>query len=385
MVFDQIILTTTPGLESLLIDELAEFSVPALSYAVGAVVCEQCSVEDLLFLNYASRLTHAVYIGLGKTQIPLDASKDDIKARAEALVAEMAFSFWEAEALFCVRAYRRGHQTFTSLDVEQSFAGALNRRRQALVGSTWRAHLKEPTFAFDVFVNDQDVWLGLSTTGADLRNRISLPFVHYAPLDRVLAAGLLRVSQLTVGDAVLDPMCGGGNILLEAIDLIRGDAPQRRRSQFAFLQHPYFQNEIWEAAKTRYISHTLPLKLWAADRFGGKVSGLQENLRAYEAEAMVQVHVGSAAHMDYIDAGVVNKIVVNPPYGVRISNTKEVSSLYTAFAKCSASKQIQQVVAITPRHKTWDDALHAAGYQRSLFMPVVYGDMPAFVTRHELV
>lgn len=385
MVFDPLILTTTPGLESLLVDELREFGIAASPFAVGAVACKQRAVEDILFLNYASRLTHTVYMGLGSTQIPLDATKDDIKMIADALVAAMEFPFWEEEALFCVRAYRRGHQTFTSLDVEQAVAGALNRRRKGMVGSGWRAHLKEPTFAFDVFVNDKDVWLGFNTTGPDLRNRFPLPFVHYAPLDRVLAAGLLRVSHLVDGDVVLDPMCGGGNVLLEAIDRLRGDAPQRRRSHFAFLRHPYFQNAVWEAAKDRYPSHAIHLKLLAADRFGGKISGLQENLRAYEAESLVQAHVGSAAHMDYIDVDTVNKIVVNPPYGVRISNTKEVSSLYTAFAKCSASKNIKQVVAITPRHKTWDDALHAAGYQRSLFMPVMYGDMPAFVTRHELV
>lgn len=381
MAFKQLILTTTPGLEEFLIQELSEFGIKAEPFAFGAVVCRNRGAEDVLFLNYASRLIHAVYVGLGSSTV----TTDDVQALAEQIVASAEFPFWDVDVLFCVRAHRRGQHSFTSVDLERAVAGAMNRRRKALTGATWRANLREPTFAFDVFVHETEVWFGFNTTGSDLRDRIQLPFVHYAPLDRVLGAALLRVSELTDGDSLLDPMCGGGNVLLEAIDRMRGDAPQRRRADFAFLRHPYFRDEDWEAAEARYQQKKMHLQLMAGDRFGGKIAGLQKNLRAYEAIDLVKAYAGCAAHMDYLDVGAVNKVVVNPPYGVRISSTKEVSSLYTAFAQCCAVKKIQQVVAVTPRHKTWEEAFHTAGYERSLFRPVVYGDMPAFVTKHILV
>ncbi len=381
MVFKELILTTTPGLEEFLVQELAAFGMEAKPYAFGAVACANRSAEDILFLNYASRLTHAVYIGLGSTRI----ESDDVQVLAEQIVGGAEFPFWDADILYCVRAYRRGTHAFTSVELERAVAGAVNRRRKTITGGTWRANLKDPTFLFDVFVHENNVWFGFNTTGSDLRNRIQLPFVHYAPLDRVLGAALLRAGQLKDDDTLLDPMCGGGNVLLEAIDLMRGDAPQRRRADFAFLRHPYFRDEDWEAAEKRYERKTMRLQLMAADRFGGKIAGLQENLRAYDAIELVKTHVGSAAHMDYLDVGAVDKIVVNPPYGVRISSTKEVSSLYTGFAQGCAAKKVRQVVAITPRHKTWEEAFHAAGYERSLYLPVVYGDMPAFVTKHTLV
>ncbi len=140
-----------------------------------------------------------------------------------------------------------------------------------------------------------------------------------APLNEVLAAGLVLLSDWKGEKPFFDPMCGSGTILIEAGMIARKMAPQLKRRYFGFKTWKDFDKTLWEKIVADAKSKVTPLQV---DILGADISERTleiavNNIERAGLEEDIELLVGDffeqAAPVE--EAGC---IVVNPPYGERL-------------------------------------------------------------------
>ncbi len=92
--------------------------------------------------------------------------------------------------------------------------------------------------------------LYLDTSGEPLFKRGWRAGATEAPLRENLAAGIVMLTGWRPDEALLDPMCGGGTLLIEAAAMARGRAPGARRA-FGFEKLAVFDPKVWESVQTQ--------------------------------------------------------------------------------------------------------------------------------------
>ncbi len=169
--------------------------------------------------------------------------------------------------------------------------------------------------------------LYIDLTGAPLNRRGYRVEPAAAPINENLAAGLLRLAGWTPDQPLLDPMMGGGTLLLEAGLMALNRAPGMKR-HFAFENLTSFDKVEWtrlrkdaeaEAQEPRHLA------IYGCDNDPAMVRATGLNLRAAGLLDCIAIDEGDALEVPAPeDHGV---IVSNPPYGVRLS-VEDMAALY---------------------------------------------------------
>lgn len=169
--------------------------------------------------------------------------------------------------------------------------------------------------------------LSVDSSGALLHRRGYRLAGAKAPLRETLAAGILLASGWDTGTMLLDPFCGSGTIPIEAALWASGRAPGLQR-RFAFMDWPTFDERTWRAllAQARAAVHP-PLKpILASDRDAGAIEMAQAN--AERAGVAPYIEFSRRAVSAITPPDETGWVVTNPPYGVRISEGKDLRNLY---------------------------------------------------------
>ncbi len=183
---------------------------------------------------------------------------------------------------------------------------------------------------------DKDVCvLDVDACGAPLHRRGWRFATGKAPLRETLAAGLLRASGWDGRSPLLDPFCGSGTIAIEAALTARGVAAGGKRA-FAYQHWPGYDAQAdAEATATAHAAPQAP-RVLASDRDEGAIEAARANAaRAGVADAIeFSVRAVSAVEPPRGPGWV----VTNPPYGVRVSEGKDLRDLYAGFGKSLRAK-----------------------------------------------
>jgi putative N6-adenine-specific DNA methylase len=187
---------------------------------------------------------------------------------------------------------------------------------------------QHPRIRIDAFLDTETVIFYLDTSGDPLFKRGYRQSTVDAPLRENLAAGLLRLAGWSPADPLLDPMCGGGTIALEAALIGRRIAPGLGRP-FAFEDFSFHRAGTWNSIRdasraTQQARVQAPIH--ASDRDPRAVqiawgvfqkAGVADDIRLTQEDVLA------------IDAPAPHGvIVINPPYGVRLSNPGELDGFY---------------------------------------------------------
>lgn len=185
-----------------------------------------------------------------------------------------------------------------------------------------------PDIKLDAFLDQNTVTFYLDTSGEPLFKRGHRIGSVEAPLRENLAAGILRLAGWTANDALLDPMCGGGTIPLEAALMARQIAPGISRN-FAFERLLVHDAARWEqqrdAARAKQMA-AAPAAIYASDRDPAMVKIAQRTFQDAGVTGEIQLKQGDVLELDAPSAQGV--MVINPPYGVRLSRPDELESFY---------------------------------------------------------
>jgi putative N6-adenine-specific DNA methylase len=192
---------------------------------------------------------------------------------------------------------------------------------------------KEPTKPIVIvrLVNDLCT-ISIDSSGELLHRRGYRQAVAKAPLRETLAAGLLLSAGWESSQPLIDPFCGSGTIPIEAALMARNIAPGINR-HFAFMDWAGYQSihfkELLEIAR-KAIKASASM-IYASDRDRGAVDMATANA----ARTGVHQNIQFACHAisDLPSHKGPGWIITNPPYGVRVSSSKDLRNLYSSFGK----------------------------------------------------
>jgi len=368
------------GLEGHLTKELNFHGLETLRQHPGCVIFIVPQLSMIPYLNQQIRIAeHLDILLFGGEVIP------ELKY-IEELLTEIDYSFWfDSQLSFAVRSTRIGEHSFQSMDLMQSAARALTLSMNKQ-GQKIKANLKKPQLFFRANIYDNYLTFGLSTNGLPLSQRYHLAFSHEAPLNRTIAAALLWESSFRSHGRIIDPMCGGGTILIEAALWRQGRSLQLGKRIYDYHHHNYAiaMEHINNCTDIDHPYH-IPKdqRLIGGERSDRKIAGTRQNLESLGANDEVILYQGNAKKLSYLKPGH-PLVVTNPPYGIRVMRPSEVDQLYIEFAQSLHRAEIHEVVAITPKKHSWLDSFAKAGYHLISIQEIYYGDMPAFIMKHHI-
>ena len=180
-----------------------------------------------------------------------------------------------------------------------------------------------------VRLEDDLCTISVDTSGAPLHRRGSKQAVGKAPIRDTMAAGLLRAAGWDGTSPVVDPMCGSGTFVLEAVARA-ADLPPGRGRSFAFERLARFDAASWDAM--RRVDGAVPKAVFAgSDRDAGAVAAAAGNAARAGVAGWTRFDrhaVSDAAPPE----GPPGLVIVNPPYGGRVGKGP-LFGLYAAFGR----------------------------------------------------
>ena len=186
----------------------------------------------------------------------------------------------------------------------------------------------QPDVRIHAFLGTDRFTLYLDTSGEPLFKRGARQSAGEAPLRENLAAGILKLSGWTPDVALLDPMCGSGTFLIEALQIAHGIAPGARRN-FAFEKLRSFDETEWSSIKAAAESRPAPNPspaIYGSDLYGDALKRARVNLAA--AGFADAVSLKQANMLEISAPSTQGVLVANPPYGVRLGEQDELASFY---------------------------------------------------------
>ncbi len=187
---------------------------------------------------------------------------------------------------------------------------------------------RQPDVRIDAFLDRTTLTLYLDTSGEPLFKRGLRRSATEAPLRENLAAGILKLAGWTPEQVLLDPMCGGGTIPLEAAMMAWEIAPGLGRP-FAFERLENFDAKLWARLcedRRAQQRNTADAAIFASDRAAGAVRVAEANLKA--AGLAGSVRLAQADILALNAPATTGLIVTNPPYGVRIGDEGRLAAFY---------------------------------------------------------
>ena len=224
---------------------------------------------------------------------------------------------------------------------------------------------RNPDVSIHVFLTENECTLYLDTSGQPLWQRGFRKATVEAPLKENLAAGILKMSGWQPGQPLIDPMCGSGTFLLEAVQVALDRAPGLDRT-FAFERLRHFQALEWaaiRAAAEARVKNPENLSIRGYDNDERAVRATRRNLQ--EAGFSRFATVDRSDLLDLQPEGEAGVLLTNPPYGERIGEQDELAAFYpqlgTALKRhwagwnCyffTADLRLPKLVGLKPSRKT---------------------------------
>jgi putative N6-adenine-specific DNA methylase len=309
------------GLEAVLAQELAALGATGVKTADGGVhfqgpfaLCYRANLESRIASRILWRVASAPY-----------KSEDDIYKTTLALDWPQWFDVGNTLRvnLAAVRCPLKSID-FVTLRIKDAVCDAF----RAKGGERPSVNTQAPDVRIHAFLTADRLTLYIDTSGEPLFKRGYRTATGEAPLRENLAAGIVRLSGWTPGEALLDPMCGSGTIVIEAALMALNMAPGARRN-FGFEKLSNFDRAAWERLRVAAKTHERirePLPIFGSDLYGDELKTARANVTAAGLDNVVQLKQANVLEMPAPAPGGV--IVTNPPYGVRLGETNELADFY---------------------------------------------------------
>jgi putative N6-adenine-specific DNA methylase len=200
-----------------------------------------------------------------------------------------------------------------------------DRFRETL-GSRPNVDRADPDVRVHAFLESARGAFYLDTSGAPLFKRGWRAGAGEAPLRENLAAGIILLSGWKPEEPLLDPMCGGGTLLIEAAAMARGRAPGARRS-FGFEKLKIFDPKLWSRIKNEERAPTTAkLEIFGSDNDPRVLGDARRNVAGAGVDRWVKLE--QADILERAAPAPAGVMVANPPYGERIGSKEELALFY---------------------------------------------------------
>lgn len=207
---------------------------------------------------------------------------------------------------------------------------AKERVERAIVDQIGAPLQSEEALGVKVRIENDVVTISLDTSGESLHKRGHKAAVGKAPMRETLAALLIWSCGFDGTQALVDPMCGSGTFPIEAAEWAMGLKPGRAR-EFDFQRLVSYNADAVDAMRASEPLET-GLRFFGSDRNAGAIEMAQANAERAGVSAVTQFRQSAISDLvrPDVEPGLV---MINPPYGGRIGDKKQLFGLYGAMGQ----------------------------------------------------
>ncbi len=327
------LLTTVPGLEDIVVQELREklnYKVDAATKTGKVIVTIPFELEPS-FKKIARQLKSCerivMILGMGQVN-----DIGEVKSFCKSI-----FSMYKIDKgliqhfYLAVRSKRIGEHNFTSIDISRAVGDAITEYAYEKWGLKPSFSLDNPDITIYAELTEDRFLLGVDITGIrSLRDRGYKIYVHPSSLNPIIAYSMARIAGVKTGQRILDPMCGSGTILIEC-------------------------GLEWRGLEL-YGADIDPRHLEGA-KLNAEKAGLKDKIKFILCDA-TELH--ECFPTKFFDV-----ILSNLPYGIRIKTSGDISVLYRRFLT-SAKRVLKDegvMVLLTARKGTLKRAVKSLGFR----------------------
>lgn len=347
---------TLYGLENELEKELAGLGAGSVKSVNRAVLFE--GDKSLLYkVNYCSRIALSVLVPVAEFRIK---SKDDLYREGmniswdRYMGDDVTFSIVPV-----VNSPLFSHSGYPALILKDAVADYFRNK----TGRRPSVDTADPSLIINLHISNDTVTVSLDSTVIPLYKRGYRKEQSAAPLNEVLAAGIISIAGWDGVSDFIDPMCGSGTFAIEAGLIANRIPPGRFRKHFGFMRWKDFDEDLFAAVKTEAEdpASATEIKIIASDISEIAISQARTNISAAGLEDFISLEV--ADFKDRRSEKGNETLFMNPPYGLRLS-PDETDQLYSMigstlkhnFAGCRAwlitpNRESLKYVGLKPAEK----------------------------------
>ena len=306
----KMVATTMSGLEEVLAGELKQLGAQNINILNRAVQF----IGDLGFM-YKANLNLRTAIRILKPIFEFKASNEkDLYRKIHDYNWE---NFLDIDDTFSVQSSGVSevfsHSKYTSLKIKDAI---VDRFRENL-GKRPSVNVESPNLQINAHVKENRFIISLDSSGPSLHKRGYKVASVDAPINEVLAAGLILLSEWNQISNFHDPMCGSGTILVEASMIAHNIPANIFRKRFGFEGWKNFDANLWEKIKD--------VSLEKEKEYHGIISGadnFQKSLRSCRANinnSLMRDQINLKME-DFFESNIAKgtHVIFNPPYGQRL-------------------------------------------------------------------
>ncbi|RED45960.1 THUMP domain-containing class I SAM-dependent RNA methyltransferase [Seonamhaeicola aphaedonensis] len=213
------------------------------------------------------------------------------------------------------------HSLFIALKTKD----AIVDRFRDNTGQRPNVDLKFPDLKINIHIDRNQCTVSLDASGDSLHKRGYKTATNIAPINEVLAAGMIMLSGWDGQCDFMDPMCGSGTMLIEAAMIACNIPPNLMRKEFAFERWQDWDVELFEKIEESLLKKTRDFhyKIIGYDKAPSAVYKAKDNIKNAQLDDFITVK-----HEDFFKTqkGGSGKLhmVFNPPYGERLNVDMEM-------------------------------------------------------------
>lgn len=243
--------------------------------------------------------------------------------------------------------------------------------------------LAKPVLRIHILIYNNLCTVALDSSGESLHKRGYRDQVNLAPINEVLAAGLVLLSGWNRSSNLIDPMCGSGTILIEAALIAANIPPGYYKDDFGFMRWNRFlpyDAELWQRIYDAAIERIVEV---SPNIYGGEISHnvarkAKENVKLAKVEDMVRIRECAMEEFEAPEGGGV--VIMNPPYGERMDK-QDSNELYASMGDTFKKRFTGYDCWIISSNM---EALKYVGLKSSRRIPVANGHLDCRFVKYEM-
>lgn len=237
---------------------------------------------------------------------------------------------------------------------------------------------RTPDLLLNVHVANEQITLSLDSSGESLHKRGYRVATTEAPINEVLAAGMLLMAGWKGQSDFYDPMCGSGTLPIEAALIARNIAPGVFRQSYAFEKWPDFDAELWsdiynDDSREREFTH----RIYGSDASFYAIQQAGKNVKSAGLQKYIELR---QIRMEELKGGE-GLVMINPPYGERLASNKDMEELY---AKIGTALKHQFAGSTAWIISSNDAAMKCIGLKPSRKVRLLNGELDCQFNKYEL-
>ena len=267
------------------------------------------------------------------------------------------------------------HSKFVSYKVKDAIVDQFREK----TGQRPNISVANPDIRLNMHIAEDRCTLSLDSSGESLHRRGYRQESVEAPLNEVLAAGMILMTGWQGDTDFIDPMCGSGTLLIEATLIARNMAPGVFRKSYAFEKWPDFDADLFDRiynddSQEREFTH----HIYGYDIDPKAVQTASLNVRA--AGLTKDISVEMADFKDFKQPKDKAIMVTNPPYGERIS-TPDLLGTYRMIGE-TLKHQFKDNDAWVLSYR--EECFDQIGLKPSIKIPVYNGSLECEFRKYQI-